>query len=67
MGHPQFSYGREIKSPGHPPAYIIPEDTWYVIPIEAVRGTSLLFRRKRDRKPGLYDEYKEAWHSLRPR
>jgi hypothetical protein len=46
-------------------AYIIPEDTWYIIPIQAVRGTSLLFRRKRDRKPGLYDEYKEAWHLLR--
>jgi hypothetical protein len=46
-------------------AYIIPEDTWYVIPIHAIRGTSLLFRRKRDRKPGLYDRYREAWHLLR--
>lgn len=47
-------------------AYIIPEDSWYVIPLAATRNrTSLLFRRKRDPKPGLYDQYKEAWHLLR--
>jgi hypothetical protein len=49
-------------------AYIIPEDTWYIIPLEAFLGsTSLLFRRRDDPKPGLYDEYKEAWHLLRPK
>lgn len=49
-------------------AYIIPEDTWYIIPLEAFIGrTSLLFRRSSDRKPGLYDQYKEAWHLLRPK
>jgi hypothetical protein len=49
-------------------AYIIPEDTWYIIPLEAFLGsTSLLFRRRNDPKPGLYDEYKEAWHLLRPK
>lgn len=48
-------------------AYIIPEDTWYIIPLQAVRGTSLLFRQKKDRRPGLYDQYKEAWHLLRPK
>jgi hypothetical protein len=48
-------------------AYIIPEDTWYLIPLAAARGvTSLLFRRRRDPKPGLYDAYREAWHLLRP-
>jgi hypothetical protein len=47
-------------------AYIIPEDTWYVIPVRAIRGTSLLFRRRRDRRPGLYDQYREAWRLLRP-
>jgi len=48
-------------------AYIIPEDTWYILPLAATRGrTGLLFRRKRDRKPGLYDAYREAWHLLRP-
>jgi hypothetical protein len=48
-------------------AYIIPEDTWYIIPLHAVRGTSLLFRRKKDRRPSLYGQYKEAWHLLRPK
>ncbi len=46
-------------------AYIIPEDTWYIIPVRAVRGTSLLFRRKKDHRPGLYDQYRQAWHLLR--
>ncbi len=44
--------------------YIIPEDTWYVIPILAIHATSLFFRRRRDRRPGLYDPYREAWHLL---
>jgi hypothetical protein len=49
-------------------AYIIPEDTWYIIPLSAFLGsTSLLFRRHDDPKPGIYDEFKEAWHLLRPR
>jgi len=49
-------------------AYIIPEDTWYILPLHALRGvTSLLFRRRRDRRPGLYDAYREAWHLLRPK
>ena len=48
-------------------AYIIPEDTWYILPLAATHGvTSLLFRRQRDPKPGLYDPYREAWHLLRP-
>ena len=48
--------------------YIIPEDTWYIIPLHATGGvTSLLFRRRADRRPGLYDAYREAWHLLRPK
>ncbi len=47
--------------------YIIPEDTWYIIPLHATFGvTSLLFRRRPDRRPGLYDAYREAWQLLRP-
>ena len=47
-------------------AYIIPEDTWYILPIGVVASRpGLLFRRKGDRKPGLYDAYREAWHLLR--
>jgi hypothetical protein len=46
-------------------AYIIPEDTWYILPLHGIRGaTSLLFRRRRDRRPGRYDAYREAWHLL---
>jgi hypothetical protein len=49
-------------------AYIIPEDTWYIIPLQAFLGrSSLLFRRRRDHRPGLYDAYREAWHLLRPK
>ncbi len=40
-------------------AYIIPEDTWYIIPIHAVRAPSLLFRRKKDHRPGLDDQYRK--------
>ena len=48
-------------------AYIIPEDTWYIIPMEGFFGsTSLLFRRHDDPRPGRYDAYREAWHLLRP-
>ncbi len=48
--------------------YIIPEDTWYIIPLHATFGvTSLLFRRRADRRPGLYDAYREAWYLLRPK
>jgi hypothetical protein len=47
-------------------AYIIPEDTWYILPVQEVtHRTSLLFRRQRDRKPGQFDHYREAWHLLR--
>jgi hypothetical protein len=47
-------------------AYIVPEDTWYIIPLPATGGcTSLLVRRRNDRRPGLYDAYREAWHLLR--
>jgi hypothetical protein len=47
-------------------ACIIPEDTWYIIPVHAIRSASLFFRRRDDPKPGLYDEFREAWHLLHP-
>jgi len=47
-------------------AYILPEDTWYLIPLADILNlTSLLFRSQKDRTPGLYDPYREAWHLLR--
>lgn len=48
-------------------AYIIPDDSWYIVPIRAVGATHLLFRRKEDSRPSLYGKYKEAWHLLRPK
>jgi hypothetical protein len=47
-------------------AYIIPEDSWFILPLSHILGrTSLLFRPKRSRLPGLYDHYREAWPLLR--
>lgn len=47
-------------------ALVIPEDTWYIIPLSHVLGrTSFLFRQKKDRRPNPYTFYKEAWHLLR--
>jgi hypothetical protein len=49
-------------------AYVIPEDTWYIVPLQAFLGhTRLLFRSRHDPKPGMYDNYNEAWHLLRPK
>jgi hypothetical protein len=46
-------------------AYIIPEDSWFILPLSHVLGqVSLLFRPKKSRKPGQYDNYREAWHYL---
>jgi hypothetical protein len=46
-------------------AYIIPEDSWFILPLPHILGqTSLLFRPKKSRLPGLYDSYREAWPLL---
>ena len=54
-------------------AYVIPEDTWYIIPLAEIygRGTISLYpnakindeHRKDERMK--YEKYKEAWHLLR--
>jgi hypothetical protein len=47
-------------------AYIIPEDAWFILPIQAIlTRTSLLFCFKDDPKGGLYGAYREAWDLLR--
>jgi hypothetical protein len=49
-------------------AYIVPEDAWFILPIQAIlTRTSLLFCFKDDPKGGLYGAYREAWHLLRER
>jgi hypothetical protein len=46
-------------------AYIIPEDSWFILPLPHILGQlSLLFRPKNSTIPGLYDSYREAWHYL---
>jgi hypothetical protein len=48
-------------------AHIIPEDTWFILPIDIIHDrTSLLFApRHHPRGLGLYGAYREAWHLLR--
>jgi hypothetical protein len=45
-------------------AYVIPEDTWYIIPAEKLKGQGsvALHPKLKDSK---YARYKEAWHLLR--
>jgi hypothetical protein len=47
-------------------AYIIPEDSWFILPLAHILGqTSLLFRPRKSRRPSLYNIYREAWPLLR--
>lgn len=48
-------------------AHIIPEDSWFILPIDIIHDrTSLLFAPARHpRGQGLYGAYREAWHLLR--
>jgi PD-(D/E)XK endonuclease len=50
-------------------AYIIPETTWFILPIQAILGRkTIYFAKAGDRKrQELYPEYREAWHLLRER
>jgi len=46
--------------------YIIPEETWYVLPVREVVGrTSLRFRPRGHPHLDIYAHYREAWHLLR--
>ena len=46
--------------------YIIPEDTWYILPVREVESRlMLLFRPKGYPRPDPYAHYREAWHLLR--
>ncbi|MGA8502286.1 MAG: group I intron-associated PD-(D/E)XK endonuclease [Candidatus Sulfotelmatobacter sp.] len=47
-------------------AHIIPEDSWFILPLAHILGqTSLLFRPKKSRRPCPYAHYREAWPLLR--
>jgi hypothetical protein len=63
-------YGRAVPYEPHEVdflvAHIIPEDTWFILPIRATEGrTSLFFSPKNFPRPGLYDPFREAWHLFR--
>jgi PD-(D/E)XK endonuclease len=46
--------------------YIIPEDTWYILPVREVENRQMLmFRPKGYRRRDIYAHYREAWHLLR--
>jgi len=46
-------------------AYIVPEETWYIIPVaDLEQRLSLLIYPKESGKSGLYDKYREAWELL---
>ena len=48
-------------------AYVIPTDTWYILPIRATNGQSdlLLTPHSAQPKEAKYDHYKEAWRLLK--
>jgi hypothetical protein len=46
--------------------YILPEQTWYILPVrEVTEHRSLLFRPKGYARRDPYAHYREAWHLLR--
>ena len=46
--------------------YIIPEETWYILPVrEVVDRQALRLRPKGHPRASPYDHYREAWHLLR--
>jgi hypothetical protein len=45
--------------------YILPEKTWYILPVrEVTKHRQLLFRPKGYHRPDPYAHYREAWHLL---
>jgi hypothetical protein len=45
--------------------HVVPEDAWYVIPIDAVAlRKSLRLYPSRDVHGGRYEKYREAWHLM---
>ena len=44
-------------------AYVIPADTWYIFPIDAIHGRAEILLTP-DRKNSKHAEFKEAWHLL---
>jgi hypothetical protein len=49
-------------------AYVIPLDLWYVVPVEAFPASaSLRFYPQGGVRRPRFEQYREAWHHLRPK
>jgi len=44
-------------------AFLIPDDAWYIIPINAISSRSLYLYPHR-KFPGSFEKFREAWHQL---
>jgi hypothetical protein len=42
-------------------AHIVPENVWYIVPVEAFSGVKALHFNPRVRSRGRYEKYREAW------
>lgn len=45
-------------------AYVVPEETWYIIPIQALRGRRTMYLYSRDHKRrhmGVWEAFREKW------
>ena len=45
--------------------YLVPEDSWYILPMQVVDGKVMLWLHSRNHpKPGVYGKYLDAWPLL---
>jgi len=42
-------------------AHIVPENVWYIVPVEAFSGLNSLHFNPRGRSKGRYEKYRDAW------
>ena len=64
----------KVLGPGHPSlraetvdfiaVYLLPEDTWYIIPLKEIEAHSTLHFTLGGRRQ-KYEKYKEAWELLK--
>jgi hypothetical protein len=45
-------------------AYVVPEDSWFIIPAAEIRGKTLFLPPKKRAARSRYGKYREAWHLL---
>ena len=43
--------------------FVVPEDTWYIIPFDCIRGVNCCVYPHRE-SDGIYEQFKNAWHNL---